>query len=271
MVKKTINLGQLKGKVLLFGGVYSNLQALEALIAIAEKENISPTQCICTGDIIGYCAQPEEVAQRFQAWGVKSIIGNVEEQLRSGALDCGCDFKAGSRCDNFSKEWYPYAQQQLSTSSIEWMQTLPDFIQFQLGSRNCTVVHGSYHYISEFIFKSTPWVLKQESFDATQSNTIIAGHAGLPFADEQHGQLWINAGVIGMPANNGQNSVWYAILDERVYQFHQLDYDFDTAQAKMYKFGLPKSYAKTLGTGIWDNMEILPLVEKQQQGQKIAF
>ena len=40
--KKIEDLGKLSGKILIFGGVYSNLQALEALKQIAEKENIAP-------------------------------------------------------------------------------------------------------------------------------------------------------------------------------------------------------------------------------------
>ena len=38
-----------EGKILVFGGVYSNLQALEALQKVAEKEGILPENIICTG------------------------------------------------------------------------------------------------------------------------------------------------------------------------------------------------------------------------------
>ena len=71
------DLGRLEGKLLLFGGVYSNLQALEAVIAFAKAENIPPSHCICTGDIVGYCAQPEETVQLFKKWGAHTIAGNV--------------------------------------------------------------------------------------------------------------------------------------------------------------------------------------------------
>ena len=54
------NIGQLNGKVLIFGGVYSNLQALEALQKTANALDIRPENIICTGDIVGYCAQPSE-------------------------------------------------------------------------------------------------------------------------------------------------------------------------------------------------------------------
>ena len=104
------DIGSMEGKLLIFGGVYSNLQALEALKQVAEHQNIPPENCICTGDIVGYCAQPEETVQLFQLWKARSIAGNVEIQLREGAEDCGCDFRKGSRCDGFSQQWYPFAQ-----------------------------------------------------------------------------------------------------------------------------------------------------------------
>jgi len=272
MDKKIENIGELSGKVLLFGGVYSNLQALEALIAVAEKEHILPENCICTGDIVGYCGQPEETVQRFKSWNARSIVGNVEEQLASGSIDCGCDFTAGSRCDNFSKEWYPLAQSLLSKSSIDWIKTIPDHIKFQYANKDVCIVHGSYEYISEFVFKSTNWDLKQTSFKNSESDVIIAGHCGLPFVDEKNDKTWINPGVIGMPANDGLASVWFAILDDTNgfnVKYSTLEYNYKKAAEIMLVKGFPASYAETLLTGIWDNMEILPKEEKAQRGKMI--
>lgn len=273
---KTINnIGKLTGKVLLFGGVYSNLQALEALIAIAESEGIPAKNCICTGDIIGYCAQPEETIQAFKTWNAKSIAGNVELQLRNGEADCGCDFTLGSRCDNFSQQWYRYAQRKLSKEALNYLQTIPDHIKFNFGGKDFTVVHGSYFNVSDFIFNSTPWKIKQPNFEATQSDVIIAGHCGLPFYTKKNTQLWLNPGVIGMPANDGNTSVWYAILDASTppfnFEFCTLPYDYTLASTLMLNEVLPAAYAKTISSGIWDNMEILPKAERQLQGQLITL
>lgn len=270
MDKKIDNLGELTGKVLLFGGVYSNLQALEALKQIAENEEIPSQNCICTGDIIGYCAQPEETLQLFKIWNVKSIAGNVEIQLSDGAENCGCDFRAGSRCDDFSKLWYPFAQSQLSKNSLKFINTLPDHITFQYANKKVMVVHGSYQNTSEFIFKSTPWVVKAPNFEAYNSDVIIAGHCGLPFHQEKKDKLWLNPGVIGMPANDGTPNVWYAILDNKNgtlnYKHHTLNYNYKLTSKLMIDHFLPQEYARTIKTGIWDNTEILPDIESGLQG-----
>lgn len=270
MDKKIKNIGKLSGKVLLFGGVYSNLQALDKLKSIAETQNIPPENCICTGDIVGYCAQPEETVQLFKLWGAQSIAGNVEIQLSQGAEDCGCDFRKGSRCDGFSQMWYPYAKSKLSKNSLEFMATLPDHITFEYAGKRVMVVHGSYTNTSEFIFKSTPWETKQPNFSVDNSDVIIAGHCGLPFHHQHEELLWLNPGVIGMPANDGTSSVWYTILGDKKDSFnfkhHFFEYNHKLTSKLMQNILLPEEYARTIITGIWDNTEILPAVESGWQG-----
>jgi predicted phosphodiesterase len=275
MDKTITDLGTLTGKVLLFGGVYSNLQALEALKAVAEKHNIPAENCISTGDIVGYCAQPEETVQLLKLWKANSILGNVEVQLIEGGDDCGCDFTKGSRCDGFSKLWYPYAQSLLTESSISHLKTFTDHITFQYANKKVTVVHGSYSNISEFIFKSTDWTIKAPNFITTDSDVIIAGHCGLPFNHAEDDKLWLNPGVIGMPANDGSPKVWYAIMDdsnnELKFKHHNLDYNYKLTNSLMKNDLLPEEYARTIVTGIWDNTEILPAVESGLQGFGITL
>lgn len=270
MDKKIEHIGKLTGKVLLFGGVYSNLQALEKLKSIAESENIPPENCICTGDIVGYCAQPEETVQLFKLWNAKTIAGNVEIQLREGAEDCGCDFRKGSRCDGFSQQWYPYAKSKLSKNSLEFMKTLPDHIEFEYAGKKVMVVHGSYFNTSEFIFKSTPWETKLPNFSVGKSDVIVGGHCGLPFFHQYENLLWLNPGVIGLPANDGTPRVWYAILDDINEGFnfnhHSFEYNYKLTSKLMQNGLLPPEYAQTLITGIWDNTEILPAFESGLQG-----
>lgn len=270
MDKEIKHIGTKNGKLLLFGGVYSNLQALEHLMGIADTEGIAPENCICTGDIIGYCAQPEETIQLFRTWGAHSIAGNVELQLANDSEDCGCDFKSGSRCDDFSKTWFPFTKGHLSKESLAWISEIPEYISFDYGEKKVTVVHGNYGNTSEFIFKSNANTSKEECFTETKSDVIIAGHCGLPFHQPIKEKLWLNPGVIGMPANDGTTRVWYMILEIQqgllTYTHRSFEYDNTKAQQLMFKNHLPEAYADTLTSGIWDNMEILPELEKMGQG-----
>lgn len=271
----TKDLDTRSGKLLVFGGPYSNLQALEALKDIAEQLQISAGNIICTGDIVGYCAQPEESVQFVKDWGVHAIQGNVEQNIIRGEDDCGCNFAEGSRCDVLSRAWFPYAVQSVSARSVAWLGTLPLQLSFRYAGKAVAVLHGASTGIADFVFASTPWPVKELSFGATGAEVILAGHAGLPFADERPGQCWLNAGVIGMPANDGTPRVWYLLLDDVngrfSYTFHSFTYDNGRAHQLMRANGLPDSYAHTLLTGIWDNCEILPEAEKGLQGQAIML
>ncbi len=274
--KTTKDIGKLTNKVLVFGGVYSNLQALERMKGIAEELQILPENIICTGDVVGYCAQPVECVQMVMDWGVHTIAGNVEIQLREGEEDCGCNFDEGSRCNVFSGQWYPFAQRRLGKEAIDWMLELPDFIRFEVGDLQALVVHGSWHETAEFVFESTPWEVKAKNFEDGKADLILAGHCGLPFEDARNGRYWLNPGVIGMPANDGTQRVWYMVLETAkdgrlTFSHHSFDYDFEEAARLMNLYGLTPEYSKTLVTGLWDNCEILPDTETGLQGVEICF
>lgn len=269
------NLNQIKGKILVFGGVYSNLQALEAVYQKAQELNIDANHIICTGDIVAYCAQPVECINFIKDWGIHCIAGNVEMNLVDDVDDCGCNFEDGSRCDVFSRQWYPYLKSKITSTDLAWMENLPHYLSFAYADKKVFVLHGGYPNTSEFIFKSTPWEVKQNIFDALNADVILAGHCGIPFADTQGDKLWLNAGVIGLPANDGKPKVWYALLDDEneklSFRICELDYDFEIAAQMMEGKPLPQTYTETIRTGIWDNCEILPEKEAKEQGLNLIL
>ena len=289
--KTYTDLGILTGPILLFGGVYSNLQALQALKAAAEKHGIPPSNIICTGDTPGYCADPEACLDIVENWGIHAIAGNVETNLVNGTDDCGCGFGDGSRCDMFAKLWYTFAAANVSKKNLAYMANLPDMLRFEYAGKKVVVLHGSPENQSEFVWKSTPKEIKQKYCEAVKADIVIGGHCGLPFTDtltnadlsraepinnqlslitNHLSPLWLNPGVIGMPANDATPRTWYAILndsEELSATFHELHYNHTAAKSRMLDDRrLPVSYAATLSTGIWDNTEIMPPAEEAQQG-----
>ncbi len=268
------DIGTLNGKLFVFGGVYSNLQALQECMEIADSLGISPENRICTGDMIGYCAQPRETIEWLKNSSVKCIAGNVEIQLREGQDDCGCNFSENSRCDLFSRQWFPYAQQRITDSDRAWMQDLPEILTFSYAGKPVCVLHGGYFETAGYIFASTAWERKQSDFEASGSEVILAGHSGIPFQDVHDGRYWLNAGVIGMPPNDGKTGGWFLLLDDTdgfTFSFHRFEYDHRQAAKRMREANLPEAYAHTLETGVWDNCEILPETERRQQGIPILL
>lgn len=262
------------GPLLVFGGPYSNLQALQAMRQIAEQHNILPEQCICTGDIVAYCAQARETVAAIRDWGVHCLMGNCEESFANNELDCGCGFEEGTSCDLLSVQWFNYANQHLALSERNWFAQLPRNIRFTYNGKQCQVVHGSVSSMNEFVFASHTQSFFQEQFELSQADLILAGHSGLPFTKVLGEKCWHNAGVIGMPANDGQTTTWYSLLNidaEGKIQItsHKLHYEHQVAYDEMQLAGLTNGYAEGLLSGVWPSMDVLPVDEQEQQQKTI--
>lgn len=266
MINPKRDLEQLNGSVLLFGGPYSNLAATEAMQAEAQRLQIPPERIICTGDIIAYCAEPVETLELIRRWGIHVVQGNCEQSLGAGAPDCGCGFDSGSSCSLLSIEWYRYASQRVSPEQQYWMAELPGQLDFQLGSLRFSVVHGSTQSINEFIFPGTAQALKQARLSTTAADAVVGGHCGIPFGERLERGYWLNAGVIGMPANDGTRDGWYLLLepdsDGVEARWYRLPYEAQTSRQRMQQADLCDAYAQALTSGRWPSVDILPEADR---------
>jgi len=263
--------------LLVFGGPYSNLQATVAMRAQAEQLGIPTSNVICTGDVVAYAAAPEETAQLIRDWGIRVIAGNCEEQLAEGAEDCGCGFEIGSVCDRLSRGWYPYALSHTNAPTRAWMASLPGRLDIRYGGAAICVLHGGAAQNNRFLFASERARLEAEFTAAARDNTcdiVLAGHAGIPFIAPLQNGCWVNAGVIGMPANDGTPDGWYALIDQTSDELrvglHRLAYDHVAAAAAMRRAGHANGYARTMVTGIWPSHDVLPDAEREATGQPLA-
>jgi predicted phosphodiesterase len=261
--------------LLFFGGPYGNFQALTALRSIAEGLGLSPSSIVCTGDTVAYCAQPSETVETIREWGIHVIAGNVEIQLANDAGDCGCNFIKGSVCDQLSERWFAFASDQITSEQRAWMRSLPTTLTLQIGGRKLGVVHGSHANISEFLFRSSAWEKKSPNFASLECDIIVGGHCGIPFIEQNQDKLWVNAGVIGMPANDGACRGWYLLIheneDDLLFSLRSFGYDYEQAARLMDELGLPCEYASTLRTGLWCSLDNLPIEERTFQGAPLSF
>ena len=258
--------------LLIFGGPYSNLRALAALRQRAGELGIPQSQAICTGDVVAYCAEPEETTQAIRDWGCHVIAGNCEEQLAEASDNCACGFEPGTECDTLAKGWYPFANARMSAASRAWMAALPKTITFTAGESNFRVIHGGVDVINRFVFASQRDVLAEE-LERADADVVIAGHAGVPFIEKIGRRAWFNPGVIGMPANDGTAEVWYGLIRSEagriVLSTHRLAYDHQSAAAAMRRCGHANGYARTLVTGLWPSLDVFPPAERKATGRKL--
>ncbi len=270
-----LELGGLRAPVLVFGGPYSNLEATLAMRAQADRLGIGAANIICTGDTVAYCADPDAVVSVLREWGIAVVLGNCEQSLSLGRADCGCGFEEGSACSVLAAQWYEYASRHLDASHRLWMQSLAPVINFRLRGQRFAVIHGGLRNINEFVFASSSVERKRRDITTAQTDNIIAGHCGLPFGQRFVDKHWLNAGVIGMPANDGTMDGWYLLLDQNRggarADWHRLAYDAPAAARKMRDVNLSPEYGRALLTGLWPSMDVLPEAEQSQRGTRLEM
>lgn len=250
--------GHFDEPIVLFGGPYSNLQALQALI-----QTIDGTHAVCTGDIVGYCAEPNETIDLFFAQDFAAVAGNCERQLFDGRDDCGCGFEDGSTCDRLSAGWWPWLVRTAGPAEITRLNALPDIGSFLHQGRRYAVIHGGATAINRFIWPSSPEAVFREEIAAIESvigpfDGVVAGHSGIAFQRRLGRYHWINAGAVGLPPHDGRPATRYAMLENGEAMFHRLDYDHETASQRMIDAGLVQGYQDSLRTGIWPSEDMLP-------------
>ncbi|MEM7719323.1 MAG: metallophosphoesterase [Pseudomonadota bacterium] len=250
--------GPLDTPVVLFGGPYSNMGALEALADL-----IDGRPAICTGDVVAYAADPVATVNLMQALGAFCIAGNCERQVAEGGSDCGCGFAAGSTCDRLSQGWYTHLSATCDRDTIQWLADRPEFGVFTQQDRRYAVIHGGATVINRFIWPDSPTEVFLEEITAIEGimgrvDGVIAGHSGIAFHRKIEGYQWINAGAIGLPPHDGRPETRYAVLKDGDVVIERLSYDHMQTRRRMVRSGLTQGYHEAMSSGLWPSEDVLP-------------
>jgi len=259
--------GTLEGPVLLFGGPYSNFEAMAALFERASVLGIPGPRMVCTGDVCAYCGNPAETVRLVMGSGCAVIAGNCESSLGARAADCGCGFEDGAACDRFAMEWFRFADSELDDIARAWMLARPGIGTFRAWGRRYAVVHGAASAVNRFV-----WPIAGDDVLAGEIalieaalgpvDGVVAGHTGMAFerAVTLGGRTvrWINAGAIGLPAHDGDPRTRFAVLTQEGVRFERLAYDHRAAAATMRAAGLRAGYDRSLESGWWPSEDSFP-------------
>lgn len=274
-VAHVLDLGSIEDRLLVCGGAYSNLEALNALMDAAGRLSIPHSRIIHTGDAVAYCADPAATTRLLRDSGVHCIQGNVEESLSASLPDCGCGFDENSLCDRLAAEWFAFADARMDDDLRRWMGGLPHQLTFRFAGKRVRVVHGAATSINRFMFESLPDADFVAEMTCADADLVIAGHSGIPFTRRVGAGIWHNSGPLGLPANDGTPRAWFSVLTPegtsiRI-EHYGLDYDHRSANTKMTAEGVCKEYAACLLSGLWPSLDILPEKERAATGKAIEL
>jgi len=167
-----------------------------------------------TGDLVAYCADGVAVVEALK--DVPTVAGNMELQLAEEAEACGCGFEEGSACAILSGDWYEHALRTMTDTGREVMADCPDIITFTQEGRRFAAIHGGVTDVARFIWPVSHEAVFAAEISAIEAETgpidaVLAGHCGIGFRRQVAGRDWINAGVIGMPENDGRTETRYVV------------------------------------------------------------
>ena len=253
-------------KIALFGGVYNNYLALEALLDKCRRQR---TEAIfCLGDIGGFGPHPDRCFPLLRNGNILNLAGNYDVSLAQGNQDCGCGY-TDPRDNHFAQISYNYTFAKTSAENKAWLDTLPASIRLKVGSRTVALCHGSPRRTNEFLWESTsPDHLLEKFLRDWNCDALVCTHTGIKWRRKlPRGGDVINTGVIGRPENDGQTHVWYSTLEDTPAglhcEFYPLIYDYRRLADEMRLEKLPSEFIETVVSGWWTTcLEVLPGKER---------
>ncbi len=238
-------------KYAILGDIHANLEALEAVLKDAEEQGV--THYACTGDVVGYNADPRHCLQRIRALDCKVVQGNHDYYAA-----CNENMELFTPMAQKSIRW---TRKHLNPLERKYLRGLPLIIDIE----NFTIVHSSLSnpHRWNYIFKRKA---ADANFRNQFNNVCFFGHTHVPLAFVKgesiekgfyktltihpNYQYLINVGSVGQPRDRNPKAA-YAIydLEAQTVTMRRVAFDIQAAQLKIRAAGLPFRNALRLAGG----------------------
>jgi putative phosphoesterase len=231
-------------KIAIFSDIHGNLQALDAVLADIDAQQVDAVFCL--GDLVGYGASPNEVIQRMRARGFPTIMGNYDDGVGFERDDCGCAYREESERERGDRSLAWTKAHVLNENKLFLQSLVPD-VRFDAEGKRFLLVHGSPRKMNEYLFEDRPLSSFQRLAASSDADVILFGHTHKPYVKDVDGVRFINVGSVGKP-KDGDWRACYAILDPEV-TFRRVTYDVAAAAAAIRATDLPHEFAVDIETG----------------------
>ncbi len=249
-------------RILLLSDIHANLEALDACLAAAPPFD----RIVNLGDIVGYGASPNEVAERSRELGKTFVRGN-HDKAATGVMDLN-DFNPMAAAAAL------WTRNQLKPENLAWLRDLPQGPVSLPDVPDIQLVHGSPNdedeYVVSLVDALAPLItltMPLTFFGHThlQGGFFANGSSADGFRPEyktvgqaesvslhlkSNARYLINPGSVGQP-RDGDWRAAFGLFDTeaQVVHFHRTPYNLKQAQDRIFAAKLPARLATRLASG----------------------
>jgi len=241
----------------IFSDIHANYEALSAVLAAYERENID--RFLCAGDLVGYGASPNECVNVVRAMTDEVVIGNHDAAV-TGRMDYSYYYDAARKVLDLHAAL-------LSADNMNWLRRLP--FRKNYDDLGITLCHGSPINEEEFdyVFAVEQAYAILPHFSNLNHITCI-GHSHLcrvfaltqttveeiahhHFGIDPGRKYIISVGSVGQPRDY-DNRATYTIFDTATneFAFKRVEYDIETSASKIFKAKLERNFGNRLFIGV---------------------
>ena len=227
-------------KVGIISDIHSNKEALRAVLEELDSMNVE--KILCCGDLVGYCASPNETVGMIERRHITCVKGNHDQGISGGNF----------RFNPSARKALEWNKEKLNEKNKDFLRSLPERKVITLDNRKALLVHGSPRDpIKEYVYPedvSERWI---ETNKISDYDLVIMGHTHAPFTKRIGGTLIINPGSVGQPRNR-EPGAHYEIIDTSSMTSHHYvaNYDIEKAANKIKMQGLPEKLSQRLLKGV---------------------
>ena len=228
-------------KSAIFGDIHANLEALTAVLADADEQGC--TRNFCTGDIVGYNANPQECTDIIRGLDCPAVQGNHDEVATNDV--------PLFRFNPVAAKAIKWTRQHLSDNAKRWLSELPMcHVDGDITIVHATLDHpeqwgyvlNNSHARASLALQHTPVTFIGHTHQPRiyiQRDRPVEMSYDLVIKLEPSTKYLINVGSVGL-SRDGDQRASYATYDQdkQIVELRRVDYDSGESNRKAIEAGL---------------------------------
>lgn len=223
-------------RIAFLADIHSNLHALRNALSLLRFWR--PDMVACAGDIVGYCAFPNECCALVEDECDMVISGNHDRAALSGDT---------SRMNPYAARASAWTRDVLDDRSRGFLGSLEASARFVADGPSVLMVHGSPRDQDEYVHEDS---VDGRMLSQAEADIVVMGHTHVPYVRRLEQGVVLNPGSVGQP-RDGDPRGSFAVLDTGTLEggIVRFDYPADEAAEAVVSAGLPRVLADRLRSG----------------------